>query len=86
MISVGSGYTNECRGCGQSDTFKRSREYVEVQYLATEDQDGDIVVSIDSTEHDGPTTEWEYECTHCGLTGQDLDDLLADAPDPEDDD
>lgn len=71
--------TNRCSRCGIADQFKRSREYVEVHYLVVTDEgDGSVTSDVDSEDTDGPTTEWTYECLHCGASSDDLADLLAD--------
>lgn len=84
MIAVSPYYTNKCRGCGQDGQFKRSRQFVEVQYLEL-DETSDVA-RIDSEDTEGPSSEWEYECIGCGLNGSDLEDILEEAEDPEDDD
>lgn len=81
MEDINECYALYCKGCDGIDSFVRHREIEEREYIAVTDryptvEDSDLHV----------VTEWVYECLNCGITGSDLEDLLADTNYPESED
>lgn len=69
-------YLPECKNC-HSKEFGRERNYFEREYLILEE---DGCVLTDSSDMEGPTTDWKYICYGCLSESDDLEDLLTDKP------
>ena len=61
-----------CASCGNPAYFKRERSIVEVEYLDV-DAAGDYTVDDSDL---NVTGDWLFECIACGLSGDDLEELL----------
>lgn len=80
-----------CRECGATDSFESSENTRTVHFILRieDDDDGQPAVvetsEYDTTTLDDPNRDLVYECSACGNSARDLDDLVRVAPDPDDD-
>lgn len=79
-----------CRQCGATESFESSEDTRTIRFIRRiEDHDGQPTV-VDTSEYDtitlgDPHKNLVYECSACGRSARDLQDLVRLAPESDDD-